>query len=212
MVAALKSSTSLHCAKSVNSVKNTAMTIADKLRRTDISAYLLFMWNIEDVVRVYNLDFDRIDAEYIAKFPEEERDATRDWMENIVKMMQLENVRRHGHLQINKNVLIRLNDLHRELLKSPKFPEYGAEFYRTLPYIVELRAKAGDNPADEIETCFNALYGTMLLRMQGKEVSEGTNQAVQQITKFINMLSRFFMLNEKKPIFEDDPDVADANA
>ena len=175
------------------------MTIADKLRRTDISAYLLFMWNIEDVVRVYNLDFDRIDAEYIAKFPEEERDATRDWMENIVKMMQLENVRR-------------LNDLHRELLKSPKFPEYGAEFYRTLPYIVELRAKAGDNPADEIETCFNALYGTMLLRMQGKEVSEGTNQAVQQITKFINMLSRFFMLNEKKPIFEDDPDVADANA
>ena len=33
-----------------------------------------------------------------------------------------------------------------------------------------------------------------------------------QITKFINMLSRFFMLNEKKPIFEDDPDVADANA
>ena len=188
------------------------MTIADKLRRTDISAYLLFMWNIEDVVRVYNLDFDRIDAEYIAKFPEEERYATRDWMENIVKMMQLENVRRHGHLQINKNVLIRLNDLHRELLKSPKFPEYGAEFYRTLPYIVELRAKAGDNPADEIETCFNALYGTMLLRMQGKEVSEGTNQAVQQITKFINMLSRFFMLNEKKPIFEDDPDVADANA
>ena len=78
------------------------MTIADKLRRTDISAYLLFMWNIEDVVRVYNLDFDRIDAEYIAKFPEEERDATRDWMENIVKMMQLENVRRHGHLQINR--------------------------------------------------------------------------------------------------------------
>ena len=77
---------------------------------------------------------------------------------------------------------------------------------------MELRAKAGDNPADEIETCFNALYGTMLLRMQGKEVSEGTNQAVQQITKFINMLSRFFMLNEKKPIFEDDPDVADANA
>ena len=106
------------------------MTIADKLRRTDISAYLLFMWNIEDVVRVYNLDFDRIDAEYIAKFPEAERDATRDWMENIVKMMQLENVREHGHLQINKNVLIRLNDLHRELLKSPKFPEYGAEFYR----------------------------------------------------------------------------------
>ena len=182
------------------------MTIADKLRRTDISAYLLFMWNIEDVVRVYNLDFDRIDAEYIAKFPEEERDATRDWMENIVKMMQLENVRRHGHLQINKNVLIRLNDLHRELLKSPKFPEYGAEFYRTLPYIVELRAKAGDNPADELETCFNALYGMLLMRLQGKEISADTAAAIKQISRFIALLARDFHLDEADKLFPHDDD------
>ncbi len=184
------------------------MKIAETLRRTDIASYLLFMWNIEDVVRVFGLDIDRIDAEYIAKFPEDERAGAREWMDNIVKMMQLENVRERGHLQINKNVLIRLNDLHRELLKSAKFPEYGAEFYRTLPYIVELRAKAGENPADEIETCFNALYGTMLLRMQGKEVSEGTAQAVKQITAFVNMLSKLFIANEKKPILDDDPDVA----
>ena len=186
------------------------MKIAETLRRTDIASYLLFMWNIEDVVRVFGLDIDRIDAEYISKFPQDERAEAHEWIDNIVKMMQLENVREHGHLQINKNVLIRLNDLHRELLKSPKFPEYGAEFYKTLPYIVELRAKAGDKPADEIETCFNALYGTMLLRMQGKEVSDGTEQAVKQISAFVTMLSKLFIANEQKPIFDDDdaPDVA----
>lgn len=186
------------------------MKIAETLRRTDIAAYLLFMWNLEDVVRVFGLDIDRIDAEYISKFPQDERAEAHEWIDNIVKMMQLENVREHGHLQINKNVLIRLNDLHRELLKSPKFPEYGAEFYKTLPYIVELRAKAGDKPADEIETCFNALYGTMLLRMQGKEVSDGTEQAVKQISAFVTMLSKLFIANEQKPIFDDDdaPDVA----
>lgn len=186
------------------------MKIAETLRRTDIASYLLFMWNLEDVVRVFDLDIDRIDAEYISKFPQDERAEAHEWIDNIVKMMQLENVREHGHLQINKNVLIRLNDLHRELLKSPKFPEYGAEFYKTLPYIVELRAKAGDKPADEIETCFNALYGTMLLRMQGKEVSDGTEQAVKQISAFVTMLSKLFIANEQKPIFDDDdaPDVA----
>ena len=184
------------------------MKIAETLRRTDIASYLLFMWNLEDVVRVFGLDIDRIDAEYISKFPQDERAEAHEWIDNIVKMMQLENVREHGHLQINKNVLIRLNDLHRELLKSPKFPEYGAEFYKTLPYIVELRAKAGDKPADELETCFNALYGTMLLRMQGKEVSDGTEQAVKQISAFVTMLSKLFIANEQKPIFNDDPDVA----
>lgn len=186
------------------------MKIAETLRRTDIASYLLFMWNLEDVVRVFGLDIDRIDAEYISKFPQDERAEAHEWIDNIVKMMQLENVRELGHLQINKNVLIRLNDLHRELLKSPKFPEYGAEFYNTLPYIVELRAKAGDKPADEIETCFNALYGTMLLRMQGKEVSDGTAQAVKQISAFVTMLSKLFIANEQKPIFDDDddPDVA----
>ncbi|MDD6778064.1 MAG: DUF4924 family protein [Bacteroidales bacterium] len=186
------------------------MKIAETLRRTDIASYLLFMWNLEDVVRVFGLDIDRIDAEYISKFPQDERAEAHEWIDNIVKMMQLENVRELGHLQINKNVLIRLNDLHRELLKSPKFPEYGAEFYKTLPYIVELRAKAGDKPADEIETCFNALYGTMLLRMQGKEVSDGTEQAVKQISAFVTMLSKLFIANEQKPIFDDDdaPDVA----
>lgn len=188
------------------------MTIAENLRRTNIAEYLLYMWHIEDLMRAFNLDLDRIENEIIAKMPEDKRQEERDWIENIVKMMELENVRRHGHLQINKNVLIRLNDLHRELLKSPKFPEYGARFYQTLPYIVELRAKAGDNPADEIETCFNALYGTTLLHIQGKEVSEGTTQAIKQISSFIATLAQFFMLNEKKPIFEDDPDVADANA
>lgn len=188
------------------------MKIAETLRRTDIASYLLFMWNLEDVVRVFGLDIDRIDAEYISKFPQDERAEAHEWIDNIVKMMQLENVREHGHLQINKNVLIRLNDLHCELLKSPKFPEYGAEFYKTLPYIVELRAKAGDKPADEIETCFNALYGTMLLRMQGKEVSDGTEQAVKQISAFVTMLSKLFIANEQKPIFDDDDDAPDVAA
>lgn len=186
------------------------MTIAESLRRSNIAEYLLYMWHIEDLMRAYNLDLDRIETELIAKMPEDKRQEERDWTENIVKMMELENVREHGHLQINKNVLIRLNDLHRELLKSPKFPEYGAEFYKTLPYIVELRAKSGDTPADEIETCFNALYGATLLRIQGKEVSDGTMQAMKQISLFIVALARFFMLNEKKPIFDDVPDVADA--
>lgn len=182
------------------------MIIAQQKRKENIAEYLLYMWQIEDIIRAYKLDIDLIDSNLISKYGvnDETRQEVRDWYESLIKMMELENVRESGHLQINKNVIIRLADLHQELLKSPKFPEYGAEFYKTLPYIVELRSKAGENKAGELETCFNALYGTLMLRLQGKEVSEGTMQAVTQISRFLALLSSFYKKNEERPIFEDD--------
>jgi len=83
-------------------------------------------------------------------------------------MMRLEWVQKSGHLQINRNILNQLVQLHQKLLADPSFPEYTAEFYRTLPYIVELRAKSGDTPLGEIETCFTALYVMLMMRLQKK--------------------------------------------
>ena len=94
-----------------------------------------------------------------------------------------------GHLQLNKNVIIDLTDLHLALLKSPREPFYGASFFKTLPYIVELRGKSGNEQVGEIETCFNALYGVLLLKLQKKELSENTQVAIKQITTFLALLS-----------------------
>ena len=114
------------------------MIIAQQKRNENIAEYLLYMWQIEDILRAYHLDINLIELNLISKYEidDEKRLEVRDWYESLIKMMELENVKESGHLQINKNVIIRLADLHQELLKSPKFPEYGAEFYKTLPYIV----------------------------------------------------------------------------
>ena len=57
--------------------------------------------------------------------------------------MREEDVREKGHLQINRNVIINLTDLHNALLASPKFPFYNAAYFKALPFIVELRSKNG---------------------------------------------------------------------
>lgn len=93
----------------------------------------------------------------------------REWYESLIDMMHSEGVEKKGHLQLNKNVLIDLTDLHLRLLKSTREPFYGAAFFKTLPYIVELRAKSGEGKTGELETCFNALYGVLLLRLQKKK-------------------------------------------
>ena len=65
----------------------------------------------------------------------------------------------------------------------------GAAFFKTLPYIVELRAKSGEGKTGELETCFNALYGVLLLRLQKKEIQSDTLKAIQQISTFLSILA-----------------------
>ncbi|MDE6169936.1 MAG: DUF4924 family protein, partial [Duncaniella sp.] len=67
--------------------------------------------------------------------------------------------------------------------------------------IVELRAKAGDNPAGEIETCFNALYGVLMLRLQGKEVTQATREAAAKIGRFLALLAKDYNLDREDKLF-----------
>ena len=64
--------------------------------------------------------------------------------------------------------------------------------YGKLPFIVELRNR-GSKDVGEIETCLNALYGTMMLRLQKKPISPETAHAVKEITTFIGMLSDYYI-------------------
>lgn len=155
----------------------------------------MYMWQIEDIIRAYQLDIDKIQEGIIDKYQnlsEEQRKEMREWYESLIDMMRREGVEKSGHLQLNKNVLIDLNNLHRSLLKNPKFAQYAAEYYKTLPFIVEIRAKAGENKKDELESCFDALYGILMLRLSGKEVSEETTNAAKQISRFLAMLANYY--------------------
>ena len=119
-------------------------------------------------------------------------------------MMRREDVVSAGHLQLNKNVIIQLAQLHDAVLKDPKFTEYNAQYYKTLPYIVELRAKAGDNIQGELETCFTALYGSLMLKLQGKEISTETMNALKQISQFIALLAYYFKLDSDNKLFNEE--------
>lgn len=168
------------------------MFIAQEIRQKSIAEYILYMWQIEDLIRAYDCSLSRLRREYIDRFQytDEQKDEETDWFGNLIRMMNEEGKRTQGHLQINQVTLQDLAELHNRLLQSGKFPFYNAEYYKVLPFIVELRNK-GDKDVNEIETCLDALYGVMLLRMQKKEVSAETESAIKEITTFIGMLSDY---------------------
>lgn len=183
------------------------MYTASQKRRDNVAEYILYMWQIEDLIRANDLDIEKIKTNIIDRYQglsDAQRRELTEWYESLIDMMRREEVTKSGHLQMNRNILSNLVELHQTLLKDPRFQEYTAEFYRTLPYIVELRSKAGDAKAGEIETCFNALYGMLMMRLQQKQITPETEAAIKQITKFIALLAKDFHLDEADKLFPKD--------
>lgn len=175
------------------------MYISQELRKRNIAEYLLYMWQVEDIIRAYGCSLARIRREYIDRFDytDEQKEEMADWYGNLVRMMNSEGCRDNGHLQINKIVIQQLSELSAELLASSNFPFYNSEYYKVLPFIVELRKRGADKEENEIETCFNALYGVMMLRLQNKPVSPDTEHAINEITTFIGMLNDYYMKDKQ---------------
>ena len=71
---------------------------------------------------------------------------------------------------------------------------------KVLPIVVTLRQKNGNREENELETCFNFLYGNLLLRLQKKPVTESTQQAVEQVTTFLAMLSDYYQKDQVEPL------------
>ena len=185
------------------------MIIASQKRKENIAEYLLYMWQIEDLIRANDLDIDRIKANVIDRYTDltdDQRKQMVEWYESLIDMMRMEGVTKSGHLQMNKNIISALVDLHQALLKDPRFAQYTATFYKTLPYIVELRSRAGEAKAGEIETCFTALYGMLMLRLKGKEISSDTLEAIKQISHFMALLAHYFKLDDEDKLFNDTDD------
>lgn len=178
------------------------MIIAQQLRTTNRAEYLLYLWQVEDILRAYDCDIDRLRTEYLSRFTldDDVRRQTEQWYADLCEMMRSEGCVAGGHLQRSRIVLQELDELHRRLLASPKFPYYREMYYKVLPYIVELRAKGVQQDTDELQTCFDALYGVMMLRLQHKEVSEATATAVKDISTFLGQLSDYYLKDEQSPI------------
>ncbi len=49
------------------------MIIASQKRKENIAEYLLYMWQIEDLIRANSLDLDKIKANVIDKYPIDEK-------------------------------------------------------------------------------------------------------------------------------------------
>ncbi len=122
------------------------MIVARQKRKENIAEYLLYMWQVEDLIRANRFDMDAIRKSVIAHYdqPDSVKEEIARWYEEIIDMMRSEGVMESGHIQLNKNVIIALTDLHLRLLRSPKEMVYGQPTTRPSPQLFSF----GQNRAD----------------------------------------------------------------
>ena len=83
------------------------MIIASQKRKENIAEYLLYMWQIEDIIRANDLDIDKIQHNVIDKYQLDDslKAQMKEWYESLIDMMRREGVEKSGHLQLNKNII-----------------------------------------------------------------------------------------------------------
>jgi len=170
------------------------MQIAKKIKSQSISAYIICMFQVEDVIRAYGLDVDRLAEDYLPRFgfSAAELAMEKEWYASLVRMMREEGVALSGHVRVIKNTISLFSERHQELLRDSKQPFYSAAYYKALPYIVELRTRGEAHDKNEIENCLDAVYGAAVLKMRGVELTADTRAALASVSALLEMLDKLY--------------------
>ena len=149
-----------------------------KSKKENIAEYILYLWQLED---------------YLRAFPDKAHEST-ELME-ILDMMHQEGIMTGGHLQLAKNALAELEDLHDELLDSEA--PYRAVILHIEPSLNILKSKTDRPTMSDVEACLVLLYQVMMLRLQKQEISEATDIVVKDATQLLRFLSKTYYDNQE---------------
>ena len=148
-----------------------------KNKSENIAEYILYLWQLEA---------------YLRAFPDK-ADSTPELRE-LADMMHAEGLMETGHLQLAKNALSQMEDLHDELLATEA--PYRAVVLHIEPSLNLFKAKTDNPTMSDVEACLTLLYQVMMLRLQQKEISEATAVVVNDATQLLRFLSKTFYDNQ----------------
>lgn len=177
------------------------MLVAREKKKSNIAEYVLYMWQVEDMLRALNLDMGMVDKYVVLQFSADEatRHEIHDWYDNIIAIMKQERVEKQGHIQALKNTVDELTELHFFLLHTAHDFRYQQLVTMAAGNLVEFRQRSGaGNEISDVELALNGLYGNLLLRLQKKEVHPETAAAMESFSKMMAYLAARYKQREKE--------------
>ena len=171
------------------------MDIAQAKRRENIAEYILYLWQLEDLLRALQFSPEAIWSQLVAgrtSSSEEHKQLCLLWYMDIADLLRREGKEEKGHLDHTLHLIADLNDLHLQLLKLPAGEHYRRTFARLEPSLAELRTLAGGEVGSDIELCFRALYAAMLYRIKGQGERSAVVDTLELVSPVIAELADMY--------------------
>ena len=170
------------------------MQIAKQKLNENIAEYILYMYQVEDVIRAYQFDVDAIIERYVEpQMPDSSFiNQYRSWYKDLVNQMKMQKIEKAGHLVSTQEILLELSYLHNTLLNMTKDEKYVGVFEIANKYLEEFKEKSNLKDKNSIELAFHAMYMKLLLKLQGKEISAETEEAFDAMRMMLAYLSKSY--------------------
>lgn len=167
------------------------MIIALQKKKENIVEYLLYMFNIEGMLRTLNFDMNEIEGALIAQYDvdENKKAEIRVWYEQLIKEMRSSGLIEKGHLEELHEIITELNLLHSTLINIYQDEQYKKLNSKANDAISDLVEKSGSKHIGPIEAAINGLFGLLVLRMGNKEISPATEAAFTNISELLAYLA-----------------------
>ncbi len=169
------------------------MLIAKQKRKENIAEYILYFYQIEDLIRAFQFDPNLIQEKLVANYQSDEKTSAEisNWYNNLVAMMEKESIQQKGHLQFLTNLTSNLNEFHMKLMQTEVEKIYVQNFKSVSGILAELKQK-NSSAKNDIQLGLDTIYGFLLLKMKKAEISAETVTAVKQLSQWLGILSKLY--------------------
>lgn len=173
------------------------MLTAKAKRKENIAEYILYLWQLEDLLRALDLNESRIKTTLTdpLTLDEGQKQMLLFWYIDMVNLLKSEGKSERGHLDHTLHLIGELYDMHLALLSSQAGASYVPLFLELAPHLETLRKRLDNDKCNDIELCFRALYGVMLQRM--KSPSQYDKDVLELISPVVATLSHLFLKVER---------------
>lgn len=170
------------------------MFIAQSKLQENVAEYILYMYQIEDLIRSFQFDLDKIMHDFVLpQLPDRSFETQyRQWYGDLIQQMKSQKIEEKGHLYLIQEVMIELSYLHNTLLNLANDEKYKTIYDTALEHIEAFKEKSNLKDKNHIEIMFHALYMKFLLKLQKKEISSESEDAFDAMRVVIAYLTRAY--------------------
>ena len=171
------------------------MDIAQAKRKENIAEYILYLWQLEDLLRALQFSPEAIYSQLVAprQVEEEQKHIFLLWYMDIVNLLRKECKEESGHLEHTIHLIADMHNLHLQLMQNPIGEHYRKTFSRLAPQLPMLRTLVKQEGVSDTELAFRALYAAMLYRIKGdKKHDDAIKDTIELVSPVVAELAAMY--------------------